>query len=79
MDVIGGDAVPQNRHPMSRDCFPQPIPVGVTVPFEAQQKLPVMAAVGQMIDMSGDYISVGSWHNTPNHNPINPHEQSHLA
>lgn len=40
-------------HAVAVGSLPQPLPVGVSVPLKAQQELPVVAPVGQVVGVSG--------------------------
>ena len=60
--VVGGDAVSQHGDAVPQGTLPQPSAVGCAVPLQSQQKLPVLAPVGEVVGIPGNYDSVSSWH-----------------
>ena len=62
MDVSAGDVVGQQGGLGFEDRFPQAVPVAVSVLGEPEQELPVVATMGEVVDMSRHDIAVGPWH-----------------
>jgi hypothetical protein len=60
--MVAGDIVGQQRKVHCQNRLTQTSPVDIAVAGELQQELPVMAAMGQVINISRNYIAIGSWH-----------------
>jgi hypothetical protein len=52
VDVIAGHTVGEDQDRQALHASPEQLPVLVTIPSELEQKLPVMAAMGQMVKLS---------------------------
>lgn len=57
-----GEVIGQQRQAGLPDRLAQPPPVPVSIGGEFQEKLPVVAAVSQVIDRSGNDVTVSPWH-----------------
>ena len=55
--VVGGDAVSRHRDAVPQGSLPQPSAVGCAVPLESQQKLPLVAPVGEVVGIRKNYDS----------------------
>ena len=62
MYVIAGNTIVEEMNPIPMDSVSESGAVFVSVNSEAQKKLSVMAAVGQVIDISRLDIAIRSWH-----------------
>ena len=62
MHVITGQAIIQNRQIIPADGLPQSTAVIISISGKPQEELPVVATMGQMIDIAGNEISIGSGH-----------------
>jgi hypothetical protein len=61
-DVVAGDVVSQKRGLRAEDRFAPAPPVTVPVFGEPEEELAVMAAVGEVLDMSRHNVAVGPGH-----------------
>ncbi len=62
LDLVAGDRVVEDAQPEAAPCVEQPVLPGGTVAGELEEKLPAVAAVGEMPHISWLVVSVRSWH-----------------
>jgi hypothetical protein len=62
VDMIRGNRVVQDLDIKPFTGLIQPVKIALTASSEFEQKLPFVAAVGDMPDVAGQKISIRSWH-----------------
>ena len=65
MDVVGSDTVVEQRDLELKGSLPEASAIFGTVNCEPQEKTTIVAAVRQVIDISGEDVSVGTRHVAP--------------
>jgi hypothetical protein len=63
MNVVRSNYVVEYRQAIAFSCFKQPIPPANAIPFELEEKFPVVAPVGKVPDVSRGIGPLCSWHN----------------
>ncbi len=62
MHVIAGDALIEQVEHKSGHPFPQSVPIIVTISSKVQEELAVMTTVCEVVNVTGDEIAIGPWH-----------------
>ena len=62
VDVVGGDGVVENIQPKTLLRLEQPLQPALSVPCELEEKLLLMATMGNVPELSRDMMTVGSRH-----------------
>ena len=65
MGVVGRQTIGQDGDWDGSKTAPEPLAVLVPIPDKLKQKLPVVAAVSQMVELSRHEIAIGPWHKRP--------------
>jgi len=60
--MVAGYRVAENRHVIAISPDTKPLPVGVAFLGEPQKELPIRTSVRQVVQISLDNVSRGSWH-----------------
>ena len=60
--MIGGNAVREQGDRVVFESLTEHTLVGVPILLEPEEELPVVAAMGGVIRVAGNNISIGTWH-----------------
>jgi hypothetical protein len=60
--VIAGQAIGQDRHLRVLKAGPEALSILVSVAGEAEKELPVVAAMGQVVQPAWDKVAISPWH-----------------
>ena len=60
MNMVGSYAVSKNRNVIAIRSLSQPVPISGAVFGEAEQEGTIVAAVGDVINLPGEYVSAGA-------------------
>jgi hypothetical protein len=60
--MIGGYTVSEHWDRQRPQSAPKQLAVSDSVPSELEKELPVVAAMGQMINLAWNNVAIGPWH-----------------